>query len=219
MGSLGQSRKEDTQPAESHPEPLEREPVERAPVTPHPRYGRPLQPSARQERRSTAEPVVTAAQAVAHEALVLKLEALLSELRPLAVRHPVQPVPAALATLAEALLFDARPFVPRRRRERLPAAAPDYAGLVVQLGQALAALDVFEVRRSFWSPERAAFVWRLGAGTAPAARLRPRLAKAEADRAQADKRRDELHRMIMGRLAEAYEEGARDAQSVTPPSS
>jgi hypothetical protein len=110
-----------------------------------------------------AEPTVTLREAEAHETLLLRLEALLGELRPLAARHPLAAVPAPLIALSESLLFDARAFTPRRRREALPAAAPDFSGLVVQLGQALAALDAFEARRSFWSAGRAAFVWRLGA--------------------------------------------------------
>jgi len=167
-----------------------------------------------------AEPTVTLREAEAHEALLLRLEALLGELRPLAARHPLAAVPAPLIALSESLLFDARAFTPRRRREALPAAAPDFAGLVVQLGQALAALDAFEARRSFWSAGRAAFVWRLGArGERPIGRLRPHLAQLAGDeRAGADKLRAKLRRQIEARVAEAYEQGLRDARNgILPP--
>src|SRR6185312_1652878 len=118
-----------------------------------------------------SEPTVTVREAEAHEALVLSLEALLSELRPLAARHPLAEVPPPLIALSEDLLF--------------------------------------EVRRSFWSPERAAFVWRLGRDeTRPIARLRPRLARlADADRAATDKMRAKLRRHIEARIEEAYERG------------
>jgi len=164
-----------------------------------------------------SEPTVTVREAEAHEALVLSLEALLSELRPLAARHPLAEVPPPLIALSEDLLYEARPFTPRARREALPAAAPQFGGLVVQLGQALAALDGFEVRRSFWSPERAAFVWRLGRDeTRPIARLRPRLAKAaDADRAATDKMRAKLRRHIEARIEEAYERGLAEGRTGT----
>ena len=167
-----------------------------------------------------AEPTVTRVRAEAHEALVLKLDALLTELRPLAVRHHASPVPAALGTLVEGLLFDARPFAPRQHREALPVAAPDYGGLVIQLGQALAVLDAFEVRHAVWSPQHAAYVWRLGRGDpAPVARLRPRLTRPpEADRRAGDRMRDAVVRRIDAKVEEAYERGLEEGRRGTPSS-
>src|SRR3569623_877282 len=100
-----------------------------------------------------AAPTDPVREADAHEALVLSLAELLSELRTLAARHPLAAGPAPLFALCVDLLYEARRFTPRARRESLPAAAPQFGGLAGQRGQALAALDGFEVRRSFWSPE------------------------------------------------------------------
>jgi hypothetical protein len=167
-----------------------------------------------------AEPTVTPLQAERHEALVVRLEAVLRELRPLAARHPDVAVDAPLRTLAETLLFEMRRALPRQDREPFPQVAETFAALVVQLGQALAALEVFEVRHSLWSPPHQAYVWRLGRGRSqPVARLRPRLAQqAEAERRDSDRMRREIVRRIEAKADAAYEQGYADAQNGKPPS-
>jgi hypothetical protein len=165
-----------------------------------------------------AEPTVTPLMAERHERLVLRLDALLRELRPLAVRHPEAPGNESLRATAEALLFDICRLLPRRGRVPFPAAAETLAPLVVQLGQAMAALDAFEVRHSLWSAKDQAYVWRLGAGRGqPVARLRPRLAPpAEGDRRGNERLRRELIRRIEAKADEAYARGYADAQSGKP---
>jgi hypothetical protein len=166
-----------------------------------------------------AEPTVSPFRATQHETLVLKLEALLHEVRPLALRHPEAAVPAPLATLAEGLLFDVRPFTGRRRREAMPAAAPEFSGLVVQLGQALATLAAFEVRHTVWSPKLAAYVWRVGRDhDTPVARLRPRLAQiSKEDRRDSEHMRAKVLHLIHAKVADAYERGlAGDSPPFNP---
>ena len=180
------------------------------------RHAEPVEaPHAEPVEAEPRQPTITPGRAIRHEALVLKLEALLHELRPLALRHPEAAVPAPLATLAEALLFDARPFTAPRLREPLPAAAPDFGGLVVQLGQAVATLDAFEVRHTMWSPELKAYAWRVGGKTdRPIARLRPRLARPTAtERRESDRRLQEVLRMIEAKEVEAYDRGLAEGRA------
>lgn len=154
------------------------------------------------------EPTLTAARAERHEALVLKLEALLHELRPLALRQPAAAVPEDLRVLAEGLLHDAIAFAPRREREPFPVAAPDLGALALQLGQVLAGLEAFEVRHTFWSREHNAYVWRLPRGeTAAVARLRPQLLKPTAPTPADERRRAELITMFKARIDRAFDEG------------
>jgi hypothetical protein len=74
----------------------------------------------------------TPARAARQKTLVTRLTALLRQ---------IESVSLAVLRLAEDLLFEAREFRPRGERRGLPAAAPDHAGLAVQLGQALAMLE------------------------------------------------------------------------------
>jgi hypothetical protein len=46
---------------------------------------------------------------------------------------------------------------------------------VVQLGQALAWLDAYEARHSFWNPGKTCRCWRVKTGELPVQRLRPQL--------------------------------------------
>lgn len=121
-----------------------------------------------------APPVVTHALAERHEALWLRLTALHKDLGGLAAKKPAAPVGEALRITAESLLSDCRPFA-AGRGQRLPVAAPDNAGLLVQLGQALALLDGFEARHSFWSAGKSCRCWRVNQGDLPVLRLRPNL--------------------------------------------
>lgn len=80
------------------------------------------------------------ARAARHEALTVRIEALVKQLEPVARAKPGQEVSAPVRSLAEDLLFEAREFRARGERRGLVAAAPDYAGLFIQLGQALGML-------------------------------------------------------------------------------
>jgi len=154
------------------------------------------------------EPNISAARAARHEALVLKLEALLHELRPLALRQPAATVPEDLRALAEGLLYDATAYAPRRERQPFPVAAPELGALALQLGQVSAGLEAYEVRHTFWSREHGAYLWRLTRGDIiPVARLRPQLLQPAANHAEADRMRDKVVALIKARVAEAYEEG------------
>ena len=154
------------------------------------------------------EPNISAARAERHEALVLKLEALLHELRPLALRQPAAAVPEDLRALAEGLLYDAIAFAPRKERKLFPVAAPELGALALQLSQVLASLEAYEVRHTLWSREHGAYVWRLSRGDlTPVARLRPQLLQPAARSADADRYRDKVIGLIKARIAEAYEEG------------
>ncbi|HEY9011093.1 MAG TPA: hypothetical protein VIN06_08740 [Devosia sp.] len=83
---------------------------------------------------------LTPARAARHEALTVRIEALVKQLEPVARSKPGQEVSAPVRSLAEDLLFEAREFRARGERRGLVAAAPDYAGLFIQLGQALGML-------------------------------------------------------------------------------
>ncbi|MFO3796924.1 MAG: hypothetical protein ACK8QZ_06515, partial [Anaerolineales bacterium] len=87
--------------------------------------------------------ITTQAMAERHEALWISLSALHKDIIALGAKKPQAPVSEAVRISAESLLSDCAPFI-RRRGERLPVAAPDLAGLAVQLGQALAALEAWE---------------------------------------------------------------------------
>jgi hypothetical protein len=86
------------------------------------------------------------ARAARYEVLAGRIEALVKQLEPVARTKPGQEVSAPVRSLAEDLLFEAREFRARGERRGLVAAAPDYAGLFVQLGQALAMLERWRAR-------------------------------------------------------------------------
>lgn len=169
-------------------------------------------------------PKLTAALADTHEALVIRLTALTAEVRAIALRRPGLPVPAEVEALAAGLLHDASGFAPKLGP--LPAVAPTYSGLAVELSQALAALEVFEVRHTRWDRTRQAIVWHLASGaTTPLRRLRPQLVpRPEDERRGAEmsaikeklvarieslrRDSDELH---------ALRDAQRDAQREAPP--
>ena len=81
-----------------------------------------------------------------HEALHAKLETLLTQVAAVAKSKPGEAVAPIVLALAGDLLFEAREFRPRGERRGLPGVAPDHAGLAVQLGQALAMLDIWSGR-------------------------------------------------------------------------
>ena len=158
------------------------------------------------------EPHLTAARAERHEALVLKLEALLHELRPLALRQSAAAVPEDLRALAEGLLYDARDFAARRHRQTFPVAAPELGALALTLGQVLAGLEAYEVRHTLWSREHGAYVWRRSRGTTtPIARLRPQLLQVQTT-VESERHRAELTRLFKARIDRAFAEGVEEGQ-------
>jgi hypothetical protein len=111
-----------------------------------------------------------------HEALWLELTALRAQVAAIAARRPSANVAETVRIAAESRLAEAAPFA-RQRGEKLPVAAPDYAGLAVQLGQALARLEAYELMHSAWDQRLGCRIWIFAAGHAPVRRLRPVLAE------------------------------------------
>ncbi len=147
-----------------------------------------------------------------HEALVLRLEALVRPIEAIAARRPDEPVPASLARAAEALLFDARRFT---RQRGIPAAAPAYAGLAVQLSAARARLEAFELRHTAWDPALKCVVWITEGEKLPLRRLRPQ--PAIGPRSPAQERETEKIRLKLARMIDArYEQGYDDALAGRP---
>lgn len=91
---------------------------------------------------------LTPARAARHEALYPRIAALAKQLEAVARTRPGQEVSGPVRSLAEDLLFEAREFRSRGERRGLVAAAPDAAGLAVQLGQALAMLERWRDRNA-----------------------------------------------------------------------
>ncbi|GGF36070.1 hypothetical protein GCM10011321_28880 [Youhaiella tibetensis] len=121
-------------------------------------------------------PRVTYALAERHEALWLRLKTLLDQVAATAHRHPAKPASEITRAQAEAILAEARVFLPRATREKLPEAAPDWGGLLTQLGQALAHLEAYEAQNTGWDPAIGARMWRAVRETFPVRRLAPRIA-------------------------------------------
>ena len=164
-----------------------------------------------------AESGISLVRARQHEKLALALDALLAELRPQAARHPDGAVSEPLRIAAETLLFEAGRFRPRRRRDRFPAAAPTLGALAVELGQARAGLEAFELVHSFWSPRHKAFLWRVGGDPVPVARLRARADIEDRLATRADRRRHhEIRAMFTQRIERAYDEGYEHGSSGHP---
>ena len=156
-------------------------------MRPHP----PKQPpsganSPQGQKAAQAAPVLepgttTIVLAERHEALWLALSALHKDVVALGAKKPDAPVSDALRVTAEGLLGDGAPFM-RRRGERLPGAAPDLAGLAVQLGQALAALEDWESRHTSWDEQFNCRIWTLHDRYRPIMRLKPPAAALRAER-------------------------------------
>lgn len=168
---------------------------------------------------------ITAAAADRHEALHLKLSALAAHVQAMAVRRGDTPLPPETRRLAGDLLSAVHPFAvhpfadqpagsqqasrPQApgRRIRLPVVASGYAGLAAQLGEALAGLDAWEARHSFWSPTHKCFLWRVeGRPTPlPIRRLRPEALAIVEPAAEAAEVSDMRHKLLE-RIDELYEE-------------
>lgn len=150
------------------------------------------------------EGYTTKPQAERHEALWLSLAALHKDTIALGVKKPTSPVSDALRISAEGLLSDCAPFT-RKRGERLPVAAPDLAGLAVQLGQALAALESWESRHTTWDARFNCRIWHLHKGYLPIMRLKPPAAALKFKRDDMDAIRVKLDERFAGlRLRDFY---------------
>ena len=159
---------------------------------------------------------LTRQKAEAHEALYPGLARLTRQLEAMAARNPSASVPPASRAIAADLLFEAQRFSGGVRRG-LPEVAADIGGLVTQLGRALAQLDAFEAAHSAWSPDLKCFVWLLR-DPLPVKRLRQETAaviKSAKDKRQSAFYRTELVRLMNAKVSESYDEGYRDASSVS----
>jgi len=159
-------------------------------------------------------PRVTYALAERHEALWLRLKALIDQVAATAHRHPHKPVTAQTRNVAEAILGEARVFLPRGTRERLPPAAPDWGGLLTQLGQVLAQMEAYEAQNTGWDQASGARVWRSAHDTFPVRRLAPRIVVKHPS-VSAPRQPDitkELGKMMKGRFHAEYQRGFEDGQ-------
>jgi hypothetical protein len=100
-----------------------------------------------------------------------------------------------------------------------PAAADSCAALASQLGQARAALEMWEAIHSHWNGE--CFVWRLNRNEdpLPIQRLRAKTQFAGRDpeeRRQSDRLREALIKRIEARFDEGYDRGYADARDGRP---
>mgnify|MGYP001313102136 CR=1 FL=1 len=85
-------------------------------------------------------------QAEAHEALFVRVRALLDQLKPLAAKHPDGPVSPVAVRLATEMLGAVAWLVGEKGAGCVPAA--DLAGLMAQLSEARAKLEHFEAQHS-----------------------------------------------------------------------
>lgn len=102
---------------------------------------------------------------------MVRLGALLEQVRPMAAKHPEAAVPPVVKDLARHLLAEAQWFGFPSGAAGRPAAGG--AGLVAQLSEARALLEHFEAQHSVWDPAQNARIWRLRRSTVHIRRLRP----------------------------------------------
>jgi hypothetical protein len=140
-----------------------------------------------------------------HEALFLRLTALHKDVGTLATRKGPRDTPDGVRIVAEGLLCECAPF--RKTRDRLPVAAPDLAGLCVQLGQVLAQLADYERRYTFWDEALDCWCWRLEEGITPVKRLKPQIKAPPPQSRGPSPMREKLERMIIANRNSAYERG------------
>lgn len=152
--------------------------------------------------------ITTQAMAERHEALWISLAALHKDVIALGAKKPQAPVSEAVRITAEGLLSDCAPFI-RRRGERLPVAAPDLAGLAVQLGQARAALDAWEDLHTVLDASLNCTMWNLDGNKLPVMRLKPPAAALHQARADTTGRRAKLARLIDERRRGIFQDGYR----------
>ena len=120
--------------------------------------------------KTRKHPPITHPLAERHEALWLKLSALHKQIAAVATRKPEIPISEQTRIVAEALLADGWVF--GKGSDKLPVAAPDYGGLLTQLGQALAEMEDYELRHTAWHDDRKCFMWAVAGAPVPVRRLR-----------------------------------------------
>jgi hypothetical protein len=165
-----------------------------------------------------ADRLITRSAADRHEALYPRLATLTAQAEAMAIKRPDAAVAATLATTAETLLYQTQAFLPGRKGG-LPAAAADMAGLATQLGQALAALDVYEAANTAWHPELKCRVWIVTGNPLPVRRLRPETNlrfKSEKEKRYSAFIKEDLIRRMIAKSETAYEQGYDDAKQNKP---
>lgn len=153
-----------------------------------------------------------------HESLWLRLSALHKDICAIAAKKPEAPVGNIERATVEGLISDCRPFL-KKPADRLPVAAQNFAGLAVQLGQVLAALEDFENRHAFWDGKANCRVWRVGGQTLPVARLRAEVPPFELKTYKGRDMRAELVKLMNAKESRIYEAGfaAGRAARLGPP--
>jgi hypothetical protein len=147
-----------------------------------------------------------------HEALYLRLAALLRQAEAVAARRPDTAVPDAMRALAETLVYDARAFTGTgggRRPAGLPAVPPAYGGLAAALGEAFAGLEAFELRHTRWDAGLKCVVWRTSEGPQPVQRLHPEPAAPPASKKGESEMLKKVRQMIIRGREGAYDNGYR----------
>lgn len=143
--------------------------------------------------------------AARHEALFLRLTALHKDVTTLATRRGRGELPETVRITAESLMAECAPY--RGTSDRLPVAAPDLAGLCVQLGQVLAQLADYEHRHTLWDAGENCWVWQLEGATIPVRRLKPQPPQKPEPARGASSLRESFTRMILTNRNMAYERG------------
>lgn len=153
-----------------------------------------------------------------HESLWLHISALHKDICAIAAKKPEAPVGNTERATVEGLICDCRPFL-KKPADRLPVAAQNFAGLAVQLGQVLAALEDFENRHAFWDGKANCRVWRVGGPTLPVARLRAEVPPFELKTSQGRDMRAALVKLMDAKESRVYEAGfaAGRAARLGPP--
>jgi hypothetical protein len=142
-----------------------------------------------------------------HEVLWVRLTALHKSCISLGAKKPGAAVSEPVRIEAEGLLSDCVPFSPTRRHH-LPPAAPDLAGLAVQLGQAIAMLDSWQSRHTAPHPTLGCLMWDLGEDdfSRPVMRLNPPAAAMPPQR-DITKMREKLVKLEVARDRRIYDKG------------
>lgn len=149
---------------------------------------------------------LTPGRAARHEALFVRIEALVKQLEPVARSKPGQEVSAPVRSLAEDLLFEAREFRPRGERRGLVAALPDHAGLLAQLGQAVARLAAFEADHTGVN-EASTLCWLFTDGAQqPVQRLHPAAPPKPPTDRELEELREKLTRFVAAKIVEGVRE-------------
>ena len=149
---------------------------------------------------------VTHALAERHEAPWLHLAALHKDTLALGAKKPAALVSEPLRIIAEGLLCDCAPFI-RQKGNKLPVAALDLAGLAVQLGQALAAMEAWQSERTEMDAPFNCLMWRIGDVKLPVLRLKPPAAASVLPDDEMSGIRERLARRINQRNTGIYQDG------------